>query len=133
MESWRHVWRNGFVPHISTQALEALLDGLKEDDQKLRQGCTTEPPPLMCVQDWPIEAACALGYCGWKGEELHTVGLVEEYFAKLCYEADQTLGEPAACRHFLNWFDDGYREVVRSELITEVQFNLDQRVIEASK
>src|SRR6187397_2364540 len=57
MESWRLVWRDGFVPVISTSGLEALREALKSDDPRLTQGSTTTPPPLMCVQDWPVEAA----------------------------------------------------------------------------
>src|ERR1041385_7183122 len=106
MESWRLVWRDGFVPVLSTAGLEALRDALRGDDPRLTQGSTTTPPPLMCVQDWPVEAACALGFCGWQGDELESVGQVEEHFAKCCFEADQRLGEAAACRWFLNWFDD---------------------------
>ena len=128
MESWRQVWRDGFVPVISTSGLEALRDALSSDDPRLMQGSTTTPPPLMCVQDWPVEAACALGYCGWQGDELATVGEVEEFFARTCFEADQRLGEPAACRWFLNWFDDTPRAEMRRELLAEVERVLDERL-----
>lgn len=121
MESWRLVWRDGFVPTISTPGLESLRNALATDDPRLTQGSTTTPPPLMCVQDWPVEAACALGYCGWQGGDLVTVGQVEEFFARACFEADQRLGEPAACRWFLNWFDDTPRDVMRRELLAEVE------------
>ena len=128
MESWRLVWRDGFVPVISTSGLEALREALKSDDPRLTQGSTTTPPPLMCVQDWPVEAACALGYCGWQGDELETVGQVEEFFARMCFEADQRLGEPAACRWFLNWFDDTPRDEMRRELLAEVERALTERI-----
>jgi hypothetical protein len=128
MESWRLVWRDGFAPILTTTGLEALRDALLLDDPRLTQGSTTTPPPLMCVQDWPVEAACALGYCGWQGEGLLTVGEVEEFFAKSCYEADHRLGEPAACRHFLNWFDDSPREEMRRDLLAEVELALAVRV-----
>lgn len=127
MESWRLVWRNGFASEISTNALVALRKALETDDPRLIQGATTTPPPLMCVQDWPVEAACALGFCGWQGDELETVGLVEEYFAKKCFEADQKLGEPAACRWFLNWFDDTPRHVLAHELIPEIDLEITRR------
>jgi hypothetical protein len=81
----------------------------------------------MCVQDWPVEAACALGYCGWQGEKLETVGDVEEYFARCCFEADQKLGEAAACRWFLNWFDDTPRDEMRKELLAEVERAIEDR------
>lgn len=128
MEGWRLVWRNGFVPHLKTEALEALAKALREDDPRLTQGSTTTPPPLMCVQDWPVEAACALGFCAWQGDQLTTVGEVEEAFARMCFEADQRLGEAAACRHFLNAFDDTPRQEMFAALLEEVELALKERV-----
>ncbi len=127
MESWRKVWRDGFAPQISTEALEALRDALANDDARLLQGATTTPPPLRCARDWPVEAACALGYCGWQGEGLESVAEVEEYFARLCFEVDRRLGEPAACRFFLNWHDDTPRDEMRQALLAEVGRELDRR------
>ncbi len=127
MESWKTVWREGFVPGLSTEGLHALRDALATDDPRVTQGSTTTPPPLMCVQEWPVEAACAVGFCGWQGDQLETVGQVEEFFARLCYDADRRLGEQAACRYFLNWFDDASREDMRRELLAEVEYALDER------
>ena len=127
MEAWRNVWRNGFAPALTHRGLSALRDALDVDDPRLTQGSTTTPPPLMCVQDWPVEAACALGFCGWQGERLATVGEVEEYFAQTCFEADRRLGEAAACRWFLNWFDDTPREQMLTELLAEVERELEVR------
>lgn len=127
MESWRLVWRDGFVQGLSTAGLAALKSALERDDPRLIQGATTTPPPLMCVQEWPVEAACALGFCGWQGDGLGTVGEVEEHFAKVCFEADTRLGEPAACRWFLNWFDDTPRHEMRRELLAEVELALKGR------
>ena len=121
MESWRKVWREGFAPQLSVMALDGLAQGLIEDDPNLIQGATTSPPPMQAAKDWPVEAACVLGYCGWKGEGLETVAEVEEFFAQACFEADQRLGDPAACRYFLNWFDDTPRDEMRRELLTEVE------------
>jgi hypothetical protein len=127
MDSWRKVWRDGLADLISTDGLEALRAALATDDARLLQGATTTPPPLQCVQDWPVEAACALGYCGWQGEGLESVAEVEEYFARLCFEVDQRLGEPAACRWFLNWFDETPRDEMRRLLLAEVNRTLAQR------
>src|SRR5262245_32662730 len=127
METWRTVWRDGFAPALSRKGLEALRAALLADDPRLTQGSTTTPPPLMCVQDWPVEAACALGYCGWQGDKLETVGQVEEYFARCCFEADTRLGEAAACRWFLNWFDDTPRAEMRRELLAEVERAIEER------
>jgi hypothetical protein len=128
MESWRKVWREGMAPYLSTAALAALQRGLQSDDSRLIQGATTSPPPLECVRDWPVEAACVLGYCGWQGDGLETVAEVEEFFARACFEADQRLGEPAACRWFLNWFDDTPRDEARRLLLSEVTRVLAQRI-----
>lgn len=127
MESWQKVWRDGLAPLIPTGALEVLQVALRNDDPRLIQGATTSPPPLLCVQEWPVEGACALGFCGWQGEGRETVAEVEEYFARLCFEVDQRLGEPAACRWFLNWFDETPREQMRRLLLAEVQRTLAQR------
>ena len=131
MESWRKVWREGLEPLLSPSSLEALRRGLANDDPRLLQGATTTPPPLQCVQDWPVEAACALGYCGWEGDGLETVAEVEEYFARMCFEVDQRLGEPAGCRWFLNWYDETPRDEMRRLLLAEVNRALARRAGEA--
>ena len=127
-QSWQLVFREGFAPILPTACLEALARGLRADDPALIQGRTTEPPPLLCVQDWPCEGGCFLAFAGWKGEGLETVGEVEEFFARACFEADQRLGEPAACRWFLNWFDDTPRDEMRRELLAEVERALAERL-----
>lgn len=132
MESWKKIWRDGVVPLISLKGLEALLRALELDDPRLIQGATTIPPPLECVQDWPVEAACGTGYCGWQGEGLKTVAEVEEYFARICYEIDLRIGEPAACRWFLNWFDDTPRDIMRRLLLTEVRLAIRNKQIAES-
>lgn len=127
MESWRKVWRDGLAPLLSTPGLEALRRALMTDDGRLLQGATTTPPPLECVQDWPVEAACAVTYCGWQGDHIESVARAEEFFARTCFEVDQRLGEPAACRWFLNWFDETPREEMRRHLLVEVSRTLAQR------
>src|SRR5262245_32467755 len=128
METWRKVWREGLTPLLSTPGLEALRRALVTDDGRLSQGTTTTPPPLPCVQDWPVEGACAVTYCGWQGDGLDTVAEAEEFFARVCYDVDQRLGEPAACRWFLNWFDETPRDDMRRQLLAEVNRALAQRV-----
>src|SRR5262245_23971678 len=128
MESWRHCWRQGVAPLLSTDNLEVLRQALVNDDRRLLQGVTTDPPPLQCVQDWPVEGACGISFCGWQGDGLLLVGEVEEYFARMCFEIDKRLGEPAGCRWFLNWFDDTPRAEMRKELLQEVQRSLAERL-----
>lgn len=127
MESWRTVWRDGFAKILPVAGLVALRTALEVDDPRLIQSATTTPPPLMCVQNWPVEAACALGFCGWQGEGLSTVGEVEEFFARMCFESDRQLGEAGAMRWFLNWFDDTPRDEMRRELAAEIELALAAR------
>src|SRR5437868_5688594 len=127
MESWRKVWREGIAPQLSLAGLRALARALIQNDPRLLQGGTTAPPPLHCMRDSAVEAACGVGYCGWQGSGLQTVGKVEEFFFSICNETDRTLGEPTACRWFLNWFDDTPRDGMRRLLLPEVQLALAQR------
>ncbi len=127
METWRKVWRDGLAPLLSIEALEALRLALVHDDPRLIQQATTCPPPSDVFHEEDVEGACALGYCGWKGEGLPTVGQVEAFFIRTCLAADDALGEPAACRHFLNWFDETPRPTLRRLLLDEVQRALAER------
>lgn len=127
MDAWRNVWRDGFAPALSLDALKALRRALESNDSRLAQGATTFPPPLMCVRDWPVEAACALGFCAWQGEHLETVGEVGEFFSRSCFEADQRVGRASASRVFLKWFDDTPRTEMRRELLAEVNRTIDSR------
>ncbi len=142
MESWRITFRDGFVPVLSTENLMALRDALRDDDKRLIQGSTSCPPPLMAVQDFPVEAGCALGFMGASenggfchdangapngNNEAATVGETEMFFAKTCFAADQRLGEPAACRWFLNAYDSWDRDEMRRQLLPEVELALAAR------
>ena len=126
MDSWQMAWRNGILPQVSVSGLISLKEALKTNDRRLQQGATTNPPPLMCVKDWPVEGCCPIGFTGWKAqdESINTVGEVEEHFAKVCYNCDKLLGEPAACRYFLNWWDTTPREEAFKLLLEEVELAL---------
>ena len=132
METWRKVWRNGIAVQLTMAGLEALRQALLSDNNRLLQGATTSPPPLSCVQDWAVEGACPIGFCGWKGDGMKTVGEVEHYFARVCFRIDELLGEPAACRYFLNFWDESPRAEMRGELLSEVGLELERRAACAS-
>lgn len=131
MEKWRTVFRNGFAPIIPIAGLEYVADLLRKDDPRLLQGCTTTPPPLKCVENWPCEGGCFLAVCAM-GDGKETVGECELFFADACWKADQLLGEPAACRWFLNWYDDTPRAAMRAELLAEVERALAERKVGAA-
>jgi hypothetical protein len=127
MTSWQWVWHEGIAPSLSTAALEALARALEHGDRTLIQWIVTLPPSMDVLRDHAVEAACALGYCGWRGEGLTTVAEVQDYYARVCSEADQRLGEPAACRWFLNWCDETPRAEMCRLLFEEVRKVLASR------
>lgn len=126
MQSWKKVWREGIAPLLSKNQLQVLLKGLEEDDKHIVQGVTVQPPNLLNTCDWSVESCCPISYCGWKGDNLETVAEVEEFFARLCYEIDHKIGEPAGCRWFLNWVDETPRDQMRAELIAEIKLELER-------
>jgi hypothetical protein len=68
-----------------------------------------------------------LGYCGWLGDGLATIGEVEEFFGRLCWEADKALGEPAGIRWLTNWYDETDRPEMIRELLPEVVRSIAMR------
>jgi hypothetical protein len=129
MTSWQAVWRQGFAPGYSDDALAALRAGLLRDDPALLQGATTQPEPVQACLDWPAEGACPIAYGAWKARGGATVGDLDELFARACFEADWRLKEPAGSRWFLNWCDDTPRDRFRRELLAEVDRELNRRSV----
>jgi hypothetical protein len=104
VDAWQKVWRDGLALQFTTRGLEGLAAALERDDARLITGATTYPPPLQCVADWAVERCCPVCYALLDGRppDAVRVGELEEWFAEACWAADQRLGEPAGCRHFLN-------------------------------
>jgi hypothetical protein len=126
MDKWRRIWREGLAPHLSRPGLLALQSALHNDDRRLLQGTTCYPPLLDMMRERAVVGTCALGFCGWQGDGLRRVGEIEEFFHDLCDAADAAFNEPAACRYFLNWYDDAPRAEMRRELLAEVTRSLQQ-------
>lgn len=127
--SWRHAFRVGFAPQFSVDQLRDLRAALVRDDPKLIQGKTVIPRLCDEVGDAKPVGACGISYIGWhSGEGLSSILAVEDWFGEVCHKADQLLKEPAACRYFLNFFDDTPRDEMRPLLIAEIDRELEQRV-----
>lgn len=126
-ESWRMVWRKGVAPLLPTKGLEALAAALENDSPQLIQGGTTCPPPLNSCKDWPPEGACGIGYCGWQGRDLETVGQVDEFFADVCFQAGLNAGEPAFARWWTNAWDETPRKELIAMMLPEVRRTLEMR------
>jgi hypothetical protein len=125
-EIWKLIWVKAIAPLLDDRQIDLLAEAIERDDPRLLQGATTTPPPLACVQDWPADKCCALSFTGMAAG-LKTVGEIEEYFARMCFEIDQRWGEPAACRYFLNWYDETPREIALPRLARACRETLAQR------
>jgi hypothetical protein len=119
LSEWTRVWRVGVVPQLTRDNLVALRDALQSNDPRLMQGGTTYPPPLPNVQDWRCESCCLVAFPGFS-DGLTTAGELNTYFAEACHRADLALGEPAAIRHLLHFWDNGSRADVFAALIAEL-------------
>jgi hypothetical protein len=126
LTAWQRSFR-AIADQLPTAGLEALRLALASDDRRLITGATTSPPPLQCCADWPVEAACPIAFAAWQGGNLQTVGEVEEAFARVCFAADQQLGEQGGIRYCLNHVDDTPRPTMRRELLVEVDAELMRR------
>lgn len=127
MESWRKVFREGLAPLLSRRALEVLRDAFECDSPELCQGATTQAKaePGAWFSGVAPCAACLIGYVGWRGEGLETIGEVETFFSEMCFQMDQRLGEPSACRYLLGFFDESPWPVVKAELLPEIRIALE--------
>lgn len=122
-ESWKKVFHEGFAPSFTIPQLQFLRALVANNQESLIQGGTCVPEPLACVLDFPVESACfvaAAGVYEHDGFGHATVEEVENFFARACYECDERLGEPLACRWFLNYFDETPREHLLAELLPEL-------------
>lgn len=138
MQRWRDAWQRGIGCHLSTAGLYALREALVSDDPRLVQGHTTVPkaPGVRRSPDGQIGRAkgprptgcCAIGLAGWLGDGLNSVGEVYRHFEATCDETDEDECESGFAYHFVDWFDHTPRDVMRRELLVEVERSLRMRL-----
>ena len=121
------VWREGVAPLLSTEGLEALRQALARTTRGCCRGRRRRRRRCSACRTGrsrrPVPWATAAGRAtGWRRS-----AEVEEFFARMCFEIDQRLGEPAGCRWFLNWFDETPRDEMRRLLLAEVMRALTER------
>ncbi len=125
-ERWKDAFRAA-LDCFSPMGIVVVRNALVTDAEDFVQGATTFPPPMQAVREWPCEGACLVGYAGWKGDGLETVGEVEEWFSTVCALVDEALGEPAGCRHLLLFFDETPRLTMRELLLAELDAYLSRQ------
>jgi hypothetical protein len=143
---WQAAWHYGLAPNLKEKGLLALRHALMADLPHVAQRYTTWPLPTDCEDGDPLYArpqghlsphkACPLGYCGWRGDDLDTIGQVHAYVAGLFTAANANLdaawragrlAEPVTVAAFLHWVDDSDRAEMWAGLIKEIELELARR------
>ncbi len=130
MEAWKKVFHDGLVPHLDMYDLGWLKQLLQENSVKLIQGTTVLPSGAWGKEK--AERSCLLGCIGML-RGIQTVDEIEEFFASMCFSIDDTMGEPAACRWLLNFYDDTPRREMIDALLPEVDIALKKKEQEAKR
>ena len=120
-------WQEGIQPSISSTALRSLLEALERDDERLLQGASTSPPPLYPCDSWPCEASCPVCWLLWEGSQEMSVKEVCEFLGNIASHCEDALQEVGAIRHFMNWWDENPRELVRAKLSAWIAADLAAR------
>jgi hypothetical protein len=130
-EAARKVWREGFVPLLSTAALLALQAGLRRRDPRITQGATTIPRPILKNASKPVQAACPVAYAAWQASPCThmRVAQLEEHWITLVNHAAEILGNPQATSYFFTWVDGATRDELFFHLLLEVQIALTARAM----
>lgn len=123
MEPWLTSWHDHIAPRMTDAELRALAEGLRNDDPAWRQDSTTYP--YAWAWDYPCEAGCAIAYAAWKS--LSEPAVVEDVWKRF----DTIVGRGGMLYDaipFIRWHDDTPRDVVRRDLLPEVERVLANRV-----
>jgi hypothetical protein len=131
MTSWKKVWHDGIVPQLPQKGLEALRDALLADSEELQQGFLAYRQEQVApnhahvtADEGPVNRACAVGLCLWKGYGLTTIEEVRSKFNPIDTEAAVLLndrGDDIDVRAFYDFFDSATREELRSQFLPEVE------------
>ena len=119
LAKWKRAWRTAIAPNLTARGLEALRVALVNDDRRLIQGRAALPGPGR--PDAVCEAGCAVAFAFWIGHGLRTVGEVE-FYVWTVRGADVN-----KVTDFMNWFDVTKRDVMRRELLVELERVLNRR------
>ncbi len=107
---WKYSWHVGVAPSLPYAGLVALRKALAEDDPSLIQNKVAASRYA-----WNTDAACAIGYCGWKAGLARTRCEVESFFRDVIGK-DGVDANP-----FLTFFDGQPREQMRMTFLPEVE------------
>lgn len=129
---WRTAWHDHLAPLLPTRGLEALKAALETGDKTLIQGRTTYPHPFEDLPpDTPIDGACALGFCVWKGHDLATVQAVFAGVQAVLLRSYETTAKTNISVHsFFTFVDHAPWKQVVELLLPEVTKTLAARAAE---
>lgn len=120
--AWQRAFRDGIAPNLSDNELACLAEGIRNKDERIVNGCGIVPEPSPMNSAKTPTHADPVNYAIWVGnKDVQTVGDLEERSARVMFEADQILGQPAAVRYLLNWIDDNPLETTMPQLLALVE------------
>lgn len=132
IESWRRVWRDGFVPSFvdvlgkerAALGVQLLHRALKGRDPAVRQGVTTFPGGSADLEGCSPEV-----YVAWvstvSSSPKWSCQAGDAMFGALCVSCDGRVGMERACRFFMNWWDETPAHVAYPALAAECLATLD--------
>ena len=125
--TWVEVWRDFLCPQLNDAGLRELREALARDAATLITGASLYPPDIQGCRDWPVESACPLGYALWHGsDDPPIVGVLCRRFTEAVIRCDEMAGQAVAFI-FLRWVDNTPRDLMRAQLIEEVDRELLRR------
>lgn len=136
MERWQLVWRHGVGPELTAEELAPLRRALACDSPLVIQRDTAQPHPDAGPHVAP-HRCCPLGYAGWRGAGMATVGDVDGWLAELILAADARLEDAYRTGRLawqlrtdpdlLGWICRAPREEMRRGLLSEIDGELTRR------
>lgn len=123
------VLRDGFFPQWTSKTLLACLKLLETNDSRIIQILTTQPPPFLSSEMFPVEMCDLVAFCSTPEPFGEQAGYVSKAFACTCAKAVELSGNPDAARIWLNAYDDGSRADVWQACITEIRQELQRRSV----
>ena len=121
-KDWRHAFR-AIAPDLPTEGLQALVEEIRTHGDRLCQQSVTQPKsPYHGFEDDTPEKACVIGFCGWQGLGLHTVGQVHAYYIAFGQTSHKEIVD------FVDWWDSLPSQALGEQLLlAEVERELHRR------
>lgn len=130
VELWKVAFRVGVGPAFTDAELLALRAGLRCRDERIIQGSVCEPYHPATLWPHKCQAACAIGYAGWRGGLILSSDVVDRFHEIIDISNVALSDDCGTLDVFVGWFDSTDREQAMSELLAEVEREVARRGID---